>query len=99
MDVEGTCSLNINQFCYSNPTDCDGNLGASEPSAMDMNLSDGLTNIQADLPTPSPCPIGSGPSLCRRRQKIGRRRNGNLSCPVSSCFKQNLARVGLLDHM
>lgn len=76
------------------------------PLAADANSVDEAMDGQADHAAPHVMPINPGPSLpyihgsqSRRRRKAGPRRNGNLSCPVSSCMKQNFARVGLLDHM
>jgi hypothetical protein len=111
VDFEGSCSLYPDQHFYSYPTDCGGSLSTPRPSA-DANPFDDAMSIQNDHApphaTPSPSQISPGLSLgatampasqSSRRRRVGRRRNGTLSCPVSSCLKQNLSRIGLLDHV
>lgn len=100
MGSEGACSSYPDQYFYSSLTDYEGGHSALRSSVADANPLDELINVQDAPPHVS---LGSslpthGPQS-RRRRKVGPRRNGNLNCPISSCSKQNFARVGLLDHM
>ncbi|KAI9446920.1 hypothetical protein BJY52DRAFT_1193828 [Lactarius psammicola] len=104
------CSLVRFHELYSKHHDmdlegCDEDLSTLGPLAVDANSFDEAINVQTDHAPPHVTPIRSGPSptkhgsQSRRRRKAGSRRKGGLSCPISSCSRQNFARVGLLDHI